>query len=89
MQTINQLNETIRILQSNIATKDATIKALEQELNDCSDNKILPEESSLVIVVPTSDELDHHPGKIGLSKQNPFYFTLRRNRANKIRKWLF
>ena len=64
MQTINQLNETTRILQNNIATKDATIKALEQELNDCSNATILPEESSLVIVVPTSDELDHHPGKI-------------------------
>ena len=65
MQTINQLNETIRILQNNIATKDATIKALEQELNDCSDVTILPEESSLVIVVPSSEEIDHHPGRVG------------------------
>ena len=65
MQTINQLNEKIRILQNSVATKDETIKALEQELNDCSDNKILPEESSLVIVVPSSDDLDHHPGKFG------------------------
>ena len=64
MQTINQLNETIRILQSNITTKDTTIKSLEQELNDCSNVTILPEESSLVIVVPSSDELDHHPGKV-------------------------
>ena len=68
MQTINQLNETIRILQNNIATKDATIKALEQELNDCSNSTILPAESSLVIVLPSSDELDHHPGKVGLIK---------------------
>ena len=58
METINQLNETIRILQSNIATKDARIKALELELND-------PSNASLVIVVPSTDELDHHPGKVG------------------------
>ena len=65
MQTINQLNETIKILQNNITTKDTTIKSLEQELNECSDVTILPEESSLVIVVPSSHELDHHPGNFG------------------------
>ena len=65
MQTINQLNEKIRVLQSNVATKDATIKALIQELNDRSNATILPAESSLVVVVPISDELDHDPGKFG------------------------
>ena len=63
MQTINQLNEKIRILQNSVATKDETIKALEQELNDCSNKTMLPAESSLVIVVPISDELDHDQGK--------------------------
>ena len=58
MQTINQLNETIRILQTNTAAKDARIKALELELND-------PSNVSLVIVVPSTDEQDNHPGKVG------------------------
>ena len=35
MQTINQFNETIKILQNNIVTKDATITALEKEESAC------------------------------------------------------
>ena len=68
MQTINQLNETNKILQNNIASKDATIIALKQELNDNSNVTILPAESSLVIVVPSSDELVYHRGKAVKSK---------------------
>ena len=43
MQTINQLNETIKILQSDITTKDATIKALEQEESACVGTFTYPE----------------------------------------------
>ena len=78
MQTINQLNETNKILQNNIATKDATITELKQALNDRSNVTILPAESSLVIVVPSSDELDHNNGKVVKIKQNFYYFILRR-----------
>ena len=79
MQTINQLNEKIKILDSHIATKDATITALKQALNDGSNVTTVPEESSLVIVVPSSDELDHSNGKVVKIRQNSYYFTLRRN----------
>ena len=63
MKTINQLNEKIQILQSNIATKDATIIALEKAINDRSNLTISPTELSMVIVVPSSDEIDHHGGE--------------------------
>ena len=42
MQTINQLNETTGILQNNIVTKDATIKAQEQEEFACEGSSIYP-----------------------------------------------
>ena len=58
MATIKYLNEANKILQNNIATKDALITALEEALNDRSNVPTLPEELSLVIVVPSSDELD-------------------------------
>ena len=64
MQTINQLNETIQILQSNIVTKDATILALKQAIDDRTNVTILPTEPSMVIVVPSSDEIDHHRSKV-------------------------
>ena len=49
MQIINQLNETNQILQSNI--------------NDCSNTTISPKEPPVVIVVPSSDEIDHYQSK--------------------------
>ena len=64
MQTIYQLNETIQILQSNIATKDATILALKQAIDDRTNVTILPTEPSMIIVVPSSDEIDHHRSKV-------------------------
>ena len=64
MQTINQLNETIQILQSNIVTKDATILALKQAIDDLTNVTILPTEPSMIIVVPSSDEIDHHRSKV-------------------------
>ena len=64
MQTINQLNETIQILQSNIVTKDATILALKQAIDDRTNVTILPTEPSMIIVVPSSDEIDHHRSKV-------------------------
>ena len=78
MATIKHLNETNKILQNNIATKDATITELKQALNDRSNVTILPAESSLVIVVPSSDELDHNNGEVVKIKQNFYYFILRR-----------
>ena len=75
IQTINQLNETIQILQRNVAKKDETIMALEQAINDRSNVTKSPTEISMVIVVPSSDEIDHHGGKVVKFKQFP-YFTL-------------
>ena len=63
LQSIKQLNETIQILLSNIATKDAAIEALEQAINDRSKVTISPTEQSMVIVVPSSDDIDHHRGE--------------------------
>ena len=59
-ETINQLNETIRILQSNIASKDSLIIALKKAINDCSNVTVSP----IVISVPSSDEMDHFRSKI-------------------------
>ena len=63
MKTINQLNEKIQILQSNIATKDATIIALEKAINDRSNLTNSPTELSMVIVVPSSEEIYHQGGE--------------------------
>ena len=62
MQTINQLNEKIKTLENHIATKDRTITALEKAKNLCSNATIPSEELSteLSIVVPSSDEMNHH-----------------------------
>ena len=57
-ETIIKLNETIRILQSNMASKDSLIVAL-QAINDCSNVTVSP----IVTSVPGSDEMDHFRGK--------------------------
>ena len=72
MQTINQLNETIQILQSIIVTKDATILALKQAINESSNVTILPTEPTAVIVVPSADEIDYHRSKFTKIKFLPF-----------------
>ena len=64
METIKHLNEQNMMLQNNIVTKDATITTLEQALTDHSIVTTLPAEPSLVITVPSSDELDHNNGKV-------------------------
>ena len=72
MQTINQLNEKIQILQSDfqilqsesnktIAAKDAEITSLEEAINERSN---VTTELSVVIVIPSSDEIDHHGSKV-------------------------
>ena len=66
MQTINQLNEQIQILQNPDLTQ-----------------------LSMVIVVPSSDVTDLQRGKAVNIKQKPFYFNLRRNSEDDIRKRLF
>ena len=71
-QTINQLNEKIQILQSDIATKDAAITSLEQAITERSN---VTKELSMVIIIPSSDEIDHHGGKIVKIKRNSYYFT--------------
>ena len=82
MQTINQLNETNKILQNNIALKDATITALKQAFNDRSN--VTTVEPSLIIVVPSSDELDKNYGKAITFKQDSYYFTLKVSFSNII-----
>ena len=80
MQTINLLNETNQILHSNIAIKDATIKKLQEKIDIRSNETITSTELSMVIVIPLSlDEIDHHGGAVVKIKQNPNYFSLRRN----------
>ena len=61
IQTLNQLSEEIKILQSDIDTKDAAITSLEQAVNECPNIKT---DMSMVIVIPSSDEIDDHGGKI-------------------------
>ena len=56
MQTINQLNEQIQILQNSYLAN-----------------------LSMVIDVPSSDEIDRNRGKVVKTKQNPYYFNERRN----------
>ena len=64
MQTINKLNETNQVLQSNIAIKDATIKKQRETIKKLSNETISATELSMVIFVPSSDEIDHHGGKV-------------------------
>ena len=64
MQTIYQLNETIQIMHSKIAIKDATIKKLQERINICSNETITSTELSMVIVIPNSDKIDHHRGEV-------------------------
>ena len=66
MQTINQLNEQIQILQN-------------------SDLAHL----SMVIDVPSSDEIDHNRGKGVKTKRYLNYFNERRNWDDNIRRKLF
>ena len=84
MQTINHLNETnnelnttIQILQSNITTKDATIKALEQTIDCLSNETVSPTEPPIVIVVPNSDEINYHRSKVANFTQNLYNNKLR------------
>ena len=79
MATIKHLNETNKILQNNIATKDATITELKQALNDRSNITILPSDPSLIIVVPSTDALDQNNGKAIKFKPNLYHFIFRRN----------
>ena len=86
MKTINQLNEKIKTLESHIATKDRTITALEQAKNFCSNATILSKELSteLSIVVPSSDEINHHRGKV-IKLKKISIFSLRKNKSAKIK----
>ena len=82
MKIINQLTETNQFLQNNIAKKNATIIALEEAMNDCSNATIstteVPE-PPMIIVVPSSAEINRHRSKVAKITRNPFYFTFRRN----------
>ena len=86
MATIKHLNETNKILQNNIATKDATITELKQALNDRSNITILPSDLSLIIVVPSTDALDQNNGKAIKFKLNLYHFIFRRNGEDEISK---
>ena len=70
MQTINQLNLKIQILHIKMVEKDATIIALKQAINECSNITTSPMPSPMVIFVPSSDDIDHHRGKVAQTKQN-------------------
>ena len=53
IKTINQLKKTNKILHSNNAIKDETIKKLQEKIETRSN-----EELSMVFFVPKSDEID-------------------------------
>ena len=74
-ETIIKLNETIRILQSNMASKDALIIALKEAINDCSNVTVSP----TVIAVPNADEIDHFRSKVTKLKHNRPHSIFRRN----------
>ena len=78
-ETINEMNKTIQILQCYITTKDATIQTLEKTIDDLSNETISPTEPPMVIVVPSSDEINNHRGKVLKITQNLYFFKLRRN----------
>ena len=79
-QNIDQLrdefNETMQIMQTNmdnsIASNDFELKAINNTLQYVV--KI-----PMVIVVPSSDEIDHHRSKIIKIQRTRSYFTLRPN----------
>ena len=75
MQTVNLLNETNQILHSNIAIKDERIKKLQKRINNHSNETLTSTELSMVIVIPNSDEINHHEGEVVKIKKNPNYFT--------------
>ena len=79
LQTINQLNETVKILQSIIATKNGTITALKQAINERSNVNNSPAVPKLVFFVPSSDELNQQQGRVVKFRKNPYYFKFRRN----------
>ena len=72
MQTINQLNETIQILQGIVATQNATILELKQVINDRLNVTVIPTEPTEVILVPSADEIDHHRSKLTKFQRIPF-----------------
>ena len=70
MQTINQLNLKNQILHSKMVEKDATIIALKQAINNCSNITTPPMPAPMVIFVPSSDDIDQHRGKVAKTKRN-------------------
>ena len=76
-KTINELNKTIQILQKNITTKDATIIALKQTIDGLLDETISTKEPPMVIVVPSSDEINNHRGKVLTVTQNFYFFQIK------------
>ena len=76
-ETINEMNKTIQILQCYITTKDATIQTLEKTIDDLSNETISPTEPPIVIVVPSSDEINNHRGKFAYFTENLYNNKLR------------
>ena len=72
IQTINQLNETIQILQGIVATQNATILELKQVINDRLNVTVIPTEPTEVILVPSADEIDRHRSKFAKFQRIPF-----------------
>ena len=55
-ENINELNETMKIMQKNIASNDFTLRAI----NDTLQYVV---KTPMIIIVPTSDEIDNHRSK--------------------------
>ena len=76
VQNINQLNVTIQIMQTNIgnyiASNDLTIKAIKETLQ-------YVEKTPMIILVPSSDEINNHRSEFSKMHYNRLNFELRRN----------
>ena len=57
MQNIYQLNNTMQIMQANIASNDLTLKAINQTLQYVV-------KTPMVIFVPNSDEINDHRSEL-------------------------
>ena len=71
VQDINQLNVTMQLMQTNIgsyiASNDLTLKTINDSLQYVA-------KTPMIIVVPSSDEIDHHRSEFSKKQRNRLFF---------------
>ena len=76
VRNINQLNVTMQIMEANIgnyiASNDLTLKAMNESLQ-------FVVKTPMVILVPSSDEIDDYRSKVTKITRNRSYYILRPN----------